>query len=213
MDSAHKTSEPHLQRRFGLLQATALNMTNMIGVGPFITIPALMSALNGPQAMLGWVVALVIALADGLVWSELGAAMPGSGGSYLYLREGYGRHTFGRLMTFLFIFQFLFSGPLEIASGFIGFKQYVRYLWPGMSPGMGAAVIIGIGLLTIVLLYRQITSIGKITVSLWIGTMLTVLIVIATGVFTFQPKVAFDFPPGAFDFSLGYLLGLGAASR
>jgi len=208
-----KTSQPHLHRRFGLLQATALNMTNMIGVGPFITIPALMSAMNGPQAMLGWLVALVIALADGMVWSELGAALPGSGGSYVYLREGYGRETFGKLMTFLFIFQFLFSGPLEIASGFIGFKQYVRYLWPGMSPGMGAAVIIGVGLLAIVLLYRRITSIGKITVSLWIGTMLTVAIVIATGAFTFQSKVAFDFPPGAFDFSVGYLLGLGAASR
>jgi amino acid transporter len=209
--------QPHLLRRFGLLQATALNMTNMIGVGPFITIPALMSAMNGPQAMLGWVVALIIAMADGLVWSELGAALPGSGGSYVYLREGFGRQTFGRLMTFLFIFQFLFSGPLEIASGFIGFKQYVSYLWPGISKGAGAAVMIGVGLLAIALLYRQITSIGKITVSLWIGTMLTVMAVIATGAFTFDAKVAFDFPRGAFDFSLGYLWGsmsrLGDASR
>jgi amino acid transporter len=205
-------------RRFGLLQATALNMTNMIGVGPFITIPALMSAMNGPQAMLGWLVALIIALADGLVWSELGAAMPGSGGSYVYLREAFGRgafagRTFGRAITFLFIWQFLLSGPLEIASGFIGFKQYVTYLWPGMSPGAGAAVIIGVGLLAILLLYRRIHSIGKITVSLWIGTLLTVAIVVATGPFTFDSKVAFDFPPGAFDFSAGYLFGLGAASR
>jgi len=91
-----RTGEPHLQRRFGLLQSTALNMTNMIGVGPFITIPALMSSMHGPQAMLGWLIALVIAMADGLVWSELGAALPGSGGSYVYLREGYGRETFGR---------------------------------------------------------------------------------------------------------------------
>ena len=108
------TDQPHLLRRFGLLQATALNMTNMIGVGPFITIPALMSAMNGPQAMLGWLVALVIAMADGLVWSELGAAMPGSGGSYVYLREGFGRETFGRAMTFLFIWQFMLSGPLNM---------------------------------------------------------------------------------------------------
>ena len=207
------TDQPHLLRRFGLLQATALNMTNMIGVGPFITIPALMSAMNGPQAMLGWLVALIIAMADGLVWSELGAALPGSGGSYVYLREGFGRETFGRAMTFLFIWQFMLSGPLEIASGYIGFKQYVTYLWPGMSKGAGAAVIIGVGLLAIALLYRQITSIGKITVSLWIGTMLTVAVVIATGAFTFDSKVAFNFPPGAFDFSLGYLLGVGAASR
>src|SRR5262249_7918376 len=95
-------AHPALQRRFGLLQATALNMTNMVGVGPFITIPRLMSALGGPQAMLGWLVALVIVIADGLVWSELGAAMPGSGGSYVYLREGFGHQTWGRLAAFLF---------------------------------------------------------------------------------------------------------------
>jgi amino acid transporter len=207
------SGEGHLLRRIGLLQATALNMTNMIGVGPFITIPALMTAMNGPQAMLGWLVALVIAMADGLVWSELGAALPGSGGSYLYLREGFGRETFGRAATFLFLWQFMLSGPLEIASGYIGFKQYAGYLWPGMSQWAGAALIIATGLLTIVLLYRQITSIGKIAVSLWVGTLLTVAIVVLTGATHFEAKVAFDFPPGAFDFSLGYLLGLGAASR
>jgi len=204
---------PGLVRRFGLLQATALNMTNMIGVGPFITIPALMSAMHGPQAMLGWAVALVIAIADGLVWSELGAALPGSGGSYLYLREAFGRETFGKLMTFLFIWQFMFSGPLELASGFIGFRQYLTFLWPGMSSQAGAAVIIGVGALTVGLLYRQIHSVGTITVSLWAGTLLTVGIVIVTGAMHFRPAVAFDFPPGAFDFSLGYLAGLGAASR
>lgn len=213
MSSNSGSNEPHLVRRFGLLQATALNMTNMIGVGPFITIPALMSAMNGPQAMLGWFVALVIALADGMIWSELGAALPGSGGSYVYLREGFGRKTVGRLMTFLFIWQFMLSGPLEIASGFIGFKQYVTYLWPGMSKAQGAAVVIGVGIVAVALLYRRIGSIGKITVSLWIGTMLTVGAVILTGVTTFDASRAFDFPPGAFDFSLGYLLGLGAASR
>jgi amino acid transporter len=210
--SDHSPSS-QLQRRFGLLQATALNMTNMIGVGPFITIPALMSALHGPQAMLGWLVALVIALADGLVWSELGAALPGSGGSYVYLREGFGRHTVGKLMTFLFIWQFILSGPLEIASGFIGFKQYVKYLWPGLTPGAEAAVIVAVGILAVVLLYRQITSIGLITLSLWAGTLLTVGVVILTGAGHFKASVAFDFPKGAFDFSLGYLMGLGAASR
>ena len=161
---------PHLLQRFGLLQASALNMTNMIGIGPFITIPALMSALNGPQAMLGWVVAVLITVPDALVWSELGAALPGSGGSYVYLRDGFGRKTFGRLMAFLFVWQFILSGPLEIASGYIGFAQYLNYLWPGMTtdhspiasllnhiiPGItgaqgfslkGALVVVGLGLL------------------------------------------------------------------
>src|SRR5579862_6164981 len=118
-------TQPHLLRRFGLLQATALNMTNMIGIGPFITIPLLMSALGGPQSMLGWLVGLAIAIPDGLIWSELGAAMPGSGGTYLYLREAFGSRSFGRLMAFLFIWQFILSGPLEIASGYIGFVSYL----------------------------------------------------------------------------------------
>ena len=98
---------PRLIRRFGLLQATALNMSNMIGIGPFITIPLLMTTLGGPQAMIGWFIAVFIAIPDGLVWSELGAAMPGSGGTYVYLREGYGRETYGRLMAFLVASLFL----------------------------------------------------------------------------------------------------------
>src|SRR5438270_8899642 len=110
-------TQPRLVRRFGLLPATALNMTNMMGAGPFITIPLLMSALGGPQAMLGWLVALVIVICDGMVWSELGAAMPGSGGSFHYVREGFGPAEFGRLAGFLSVWQFVLSGPLEIASG------------------------------------------------------------------------------------------------
>src|SRR5512135_3727218 len=108
-----------LVRRFNLLQAAALNMSNMVGVGPFITIPLLLSALGGPQSMLGWFVAFIITFCDGMVWSELGAMMPGSGGTYVYLRDGFGRQGLGRLMAFLFIWQFIFSGPLEIASGYI----------------------------------------------------------------------------------------------
>jgi len=204
---------PHLLRRFGLLEATALNMTNMIGIGPFITIPLLLSTLGGPQAMLGWLVALLITISDGMIWSELGAAMPGSGGTYVYLREGYGRETFGRLMGFLFIWQFILSGPLEIASGYIGFTQYLGYLWPGITRGQSILVVTILGVLNILLLYRKITFIGKLTVSLWVGTILTALAVIVTGALHFDHRLAFDFPPGAFNFSLGFLFGLGAASR
>jgi amino acid transporter len=210
---------PRLVRHFGTLQATALNMSNMIGIGPFLTIPLLMSALGGPQAMLGWLVALLIVIPDGMVWSELGAAMPGSGGSYVYLREGFGRESFGRLMAFLFIWQFILSGPLEIASGYIGFAQYMDYIWkaPQSSTTIGGikiySVAIVIGLINIALLYRQIKHVGKITVSLWVGTLLTTGAVILTGAAYFDPKIAFDFPPGAFNFSTGFLFGLGAASR
>src|SRR5882762_10170051 len=205
--------QPHLLRRFGLLPATALNMTNMIGIGPFITIPLLMSALGGPQAMLGWLVALLIVVCDGMVWSELGAAMPGSGGSFGYLRHGYGAARVGRLMGFLFVWQFVLSGPLEIASGYIGFSQYLGYIWKGITARQTALIVTLIGLANLALLYRRITSIATITVALWIGTIVTVIVVVVTGARHFDPRVAFDFPPGAFNFSLGFLLGVGAASR
>lgn len=203
----------HLVRHFGTLQATALNMSNMIGIGPFITIPLLMSAMGGPQAMLGWLIAVIIVIPDGMIWSELGAAMPGSGGSYLYLREGFQRETFGRLMAFLFIWQFILSGPLEIASGYIGFASYAGYLWRDLPSYAPQIIVVLVGSVNIILLYRQITYIGKITVSLWIGTLITTGAVIVTGAIHFNPKIAFDFPPNAFNFSTGFLFGLGAAAR
>src|SRR5678815_3846822 len=160
------SADSRLPRRFSLLQATALNMTNMMGVGPFITIPLLMSAMGGPQALLGWIVALVIVLCDGMIWSELGAAMPGSGGSFHYLREAFGRERFGRLMAFLFVWQFVLSGPLEIASGYIGFAAYASYIWKGLTRTESIVLITAVGLINIALLYRRITSIARITVSL-----------------------------------------------
>jgi amino acid transporter len=202
-----------LPRRFGLVQATALNMINMIGIGPFITIPLLMTAMGGPQAMLGWVVALIIVLCDGMVWSELGAAMPGSGGSFGYLREAFGPATFGRYMGFLFVWQFVLSGPLEIASGYIGFARYLGYIWTGLTPARVVLIVTTVGVLNIALLYRRIGSIATITVGLWIGTLIATAGVILTGALHFDRQIAFDVPPDAFQFSLGFLLGLGAASR
>jgi amino acid transporter len=158
-------------------------------------------------------VALVIVICDGMVWSELGAAMPGSGGSFNYLREAFGRERYGRLMAFLFVWQFVLSGPLEIASGYIGFAQYASFIWTGLTrPGVIALVTV-VGLVNIALLYRRINSIAKITISLWIGTLITVVAVIIPGAMHFNPRIAFDFPPGAFNFSIGFFLGLGAASR
>jgi amino acid transporter len=206
-------TEPTLLRRLGLLEASALNMSNMIGVGPFITIPLLMTGLGGPQALVGWVAALIIVVSDGLIWSELGAALPGSGGTYQYLKVAYGAATWGRLMAFLFIWQFILSGPLEIASGYIGFANYVRYIWPDMTRQWAMLLAVAVGIVNIVLLYRRLESIGRLTVTLWAGALVTTLAVILSGAFNFDPARAFDVPPGAFSFSLGFLLGLGASAR
>src|SRR5246127_1822892 len=128
-----EVSSPSLIRGMGLGSATALNMIDMIGVGPFITMPLVVAAMGGPQALLGWIVGALLSICDGLVWAELGAAMPGSGGSYVYLREIYGPQRLGKLVSFLFIWQLSFSAPLSIASGAIGFAKYTAYLLPSLE--------------------------------------------------------------------------------
>lgn len=184
----------------------------MVGVGPFITIPLIIASMGGPQCMLGWVLGAAIALCDGLVWSELAASMPATGGTYVYLREAFKKTALGGLLPFLFIWQFIFSGPLEIASGYIGFAQYASFFWPGMSAGAMRAVSMSVGVLVIVLLYRRVTSIGKLTVVLWVGMLVTVLWVIFAGLTHFDRRVVFDFPPNAFRFSTGFVAGLGSAT-
>jgi amino acid transporter len=183
----------------------------MVGVGPFITIPLIIASMGGPQCMLGWLLGALLAVCDGLVWSELAAALPATGGTYYYLREIFRKTSLGGILPFLFIWQFIFSGPLEIASGYIGFAQYVGYFWRGMSPFATRMVAISVGVLVTALLYRRITAIGKLTVVLWIGMLATVLWIIGSGLANFRPAVAFDFPPNAFRFSWGFAAGLGSA--
>src|SRR6202161_3096491 len=172
-------THPRLTRAFGLLPATALNMANMVGIGPFITIPLLMASMGGPQSMLGWLTGALIVISDGLMWSELGAALPGSGGSYHFLREAYGHQSWGRLMAFLFIWQFVLSGPLEIASGMIGFGNYSAYLWSPLSGRGQHYVAVASGLAALFLLCRQMTFLRKVTLTLWVGTVLAMVTVIA----------------------------------
>jgi amino acid transporter len=221
------THEPELIRGVGTLGATTLNMIDMIGVGPFITMPLIIAAMGGPQAMLGWILGAVIVMCDGLVWAELGASMPKSGGPYNYLKEIYGAAGLGRLMSFLFIWQLTFSAPLSIASGGIGLAQYASYIFPWMGretktvvPILGAieinplpVVLVAMAalILAVVLLYRRITLIEKVSKFMWIVVAATILWVIFAGVTHFDSKVAFDFPQGAFTLRPEFFTGLGAA--
>ncbi len=209
--SAAADDEPGLVRSLGQVQAIALNMNNMVGAGPFITIPLIIAAMGGPQCMLGWVLGAVLALSDGLVWSELAAAMPGTGGTYVYLREAFRKTRLGGVLPFLFIWQFILSAPLEIASGYIGFVQYAGYFLPNLGTTGGRIVSTTVGLLVIALLYRRIESIGRMTVVLWIGMLLTVFVVIISGLTHFNAALVLDFPPDAFTFSRGFAAGLGSA--
>ncbi|MBZ5586331.1 MAG: APC family permease [Acidobacteriia bacterium] len=187
-------------------------MCNMVGVGPFITIPLILASMGGPQCMLGWLLGAVLALSDGLVWSELAAAMPGSGGTYLYLRTAFRDTRWGALLPFLFIWQFIFSAPLEIASGYIGFSQYLSYFWRSMSPWHMKFTAAAVGVVVMVLLYRRISAIGRMTVVLWVGMLLTVGSIIVSGMAHFNASLAFDFSRNAFSFTRGFFLGLGGAT-
>lgn len=234
MDSYKNNGSQELIRGISLRGATALNMIDMIGVGPFITIPLIISAMGGPQAMIGWVLGAILAMCDGLVWAELGAAMPEAGGSYQYLKEIYGKEKLGKFASFLFIFQLSFSAPLSIASGCVGLAMYATYLFPSLnttyishnlnipipllgnleanfSIGNSSFAAIGICLFAVYLLYRRINLINKISQYLWIGVLLTVAWVIFSGVTHFDSNVAFNFPPDAFKLSTGFFLGLGSA--
>lgn len=182
---------PELVKSLSLLQASAFNMSNMVGIGVFLTIPLILAQLPGPQALLGWAAGAVLAICDGMIWCELGAALPGSGGSYLFLRETFGPRRWGRLLAFLFIWQFILSGPLEIASGTIGFADYSRYFFPAMSDWHHGLLAAAVALLAVALCYRRIESVGKITVVLWAGMMSAVGLTIVAGFTHFHASRAF----------------------
>ena len=234
MSQNSPAERPELIRGVGLASATTLNMIDMIGVGPFITFPLIVSAAGGPQAMLGWMLGAFLALCDGLVWAELGAAMPGAGGSYRYLKEIYGPQSLGRMLSFLFIWQLSFSAPLSVASGCIGLAHYAGFLWPGLEktllshnlhlgvPLLGdlevslvvmPATLVAVGTCAgvVFLLYRRITVIGRLAELLWAGVALAILWVIVAGLTHFSPARAFDFPPEAFHLTPSFFTGLGAA--
>lgn len=209
------TAQPALERKIGPLQATAINMTQMCGIGPFVTIPAMVATIGGPEAMFGWIIGAILALADGLIWAELGAAMPGAGGTYIYLREAFQYRT-GRLMPFLFVWSAVLFIPLIMSTGIIGLVQYLGYLIPGVSgdsgnTALGKIIGVGITLLIMVALFRKIGQIGKLTTVLFVVMLIAVLTTIVAAFSHFSSAQAFAFTPGAFSFNGGsFWAGLGA---
>ena len=167
-----------LKREIGLWRGVALNMIDMVGIGPFITIPYILATMGGARCMAAWLLAGVLAICDGIVTAELAAEMPHAGGSYIFLRESFGRA--GRLISFLFLFQILVSAPLSMASGCIGFAQYLEPIWPvaGRSIPITATIVC---VLIVILLLRRIDVIGRLSVVLWIGVLATLAVVIAVG--------------------------------
>jgi amino acid transporter len=222
MQAPNKPAE--LQRGLSTSSALGLNVIGMVGVGPFVTLPLIVAAMGGPQAMLGWILGAALSLCDGMVWSELGTTYPEAGGSYAYLKHLYGERGLGRVFSFLYAWQILFSSPLSIASGCIGFSQYISFFVPSAARPLVSTRLLGVPIVlsgqtliamgacafALALLYRSIVSINKIVRWLGIAVVLTLVFIIFAGFTHFDPKIAFDFPAGAFQLNNAFFMGLGA---
>lgn len=202
----------HLDRGMGLLQATSTNVIMMIGVGPFLTIPFMIAAMDGPHILYAWLAGAVLALCDGLVYAQLGAALPGSGGPYVYLREAYKPFGLGRLLSFMFIFQVILVAPLSIAGGGVGFANYLQFYWTTMTPLQNHLIAAAVCVIMTAALYRHISEVGRLSVVMLAVVLLTVGWVIVAGLFTFSPAQAFDFPPEAYRLDRDLLAKIGAVS-
>ena len=216
--------EPSLHRGLSTGSALGINIIDMVGVGPFVTLPLIVIAMGGPQAMFGWLLGAVLSLCDGLIWSELGTAYPEAGGSYAYLKHLYGAQTLGRPLSFLYAWQLLFSAPLSIASGCIGFAQYAGYFLPASWQHTSRVTLLqvpivlstqtwiamAICLVAVVVLHRRIQAVDRIVKVLGLAVAAALVWIILTGMTHFNAHQAFSFPTGAFRLNHAFFAGLGA---
>jgi amino acid transporter len=192
-----------LERRIGLRSAVLFNMLEMIGVGPFITLPLVIAAAGYRLSVWAWVLGAVIAVADGLVWAELGAAFPRAGGSYAFLREIYGPQRAGNWLSFLYVWQLSFSAPLSIASGCIGLSSFLAWFWPGLEGAPWAALpavhyanfaAAAACLLVTALLYRNLSQVTRLAWVLFVGVLAAIAGVIVSGFAHAAPSGGWHMP-------------------
>jgi len=201
-----------LDRGMGLAGAMSTNILNMIGVGPFLTIPLALAAMGGPQAMLGWILGAILCLCDGMVWAELGSALPRSGGPYHYLLQAFGPRSWGRLISFLFLWQSLLIGPISIASGAVGFGEYANFLAPHLRHRDLVMIAMALCLVNTALLYRNIRSISIVSIVITTAVLGTCVWIVISGAIHFNGAIAFNFPANAFHLSRPFWFGLGSAT-
>lgn len=186
-------------------------MIDMVGIGPFVVLPLVIQLMGGPNFIWAWVLGALVSFIDAFIWSELGAAYPQAGGSYKFLKIAYGEERWGKMLSFLYVWQTLIQAPLVVASGSIGFAQYASYLFP-LDEWTGKAVSGTVVIIVTMLIYRRIDSIGRISLVLWVAVMLTIGWIIVGGLT--NATVSFSDVLGQAMHLDGNLLsaGLGAAS-
>ena len=180
-------STPLTNRKINLLQATSINMIDMVGIGPFVVMPFVVSQFNNGLFLWAWIFGAITAFIDAMIWSELGAAYPLAGGTYNFHRIAYGEK-YGKLMSFLFVWQTSIQAPLVVASGAIGFAQYLTYIID-LTPVQEKMISGSLVILVFLLLYRKIETIGKISVVMGSIVVLTILWIIISGLMHQQNPV------------------------
>jgi len=208
------TEKPYEHAKFTLPQAFSINMMNMFGTGPFITIPFLLASWDppGPHALTGYSIATLVAICDSFVWAELSSLMPHSGGTYVYVRECFGKDTLGRVLAFFYLWQFMVSAPLEIASGFTAMSQYLAYITNMNTFWQHGVVGCTFCLLTVMILYRDIKLVGRTTIVLGMVTLAAIAFTIVAGFSHFHVE-NLRMPKDAFASSTSVILGLGVGMR
>lgn len=190
-------STPLTNRKINLLQATSINMIDMVGIGPFVVMPFVVSQFDNGLFIWAWIFGAVTAFMDGMIWSELGAKYPLAGGTYNFHRIAFGEKG-GRLMSFLFVWQTSIQAPLVVASASIGFAQYLSY-FGDLSFIQEKMVSGGLVILVFFLLYRKIETIGKISVVMGTIVILTIIWIIVSGMMNQQQPIRF-LPSGSDSF-------------
>ena len=180
-------STPLTNRKINLLQATSINMIDMVGIGPFVVMPFVVSQFNNGLFLWAWIFGAITAFVDAMIWSELGAKYPLAGGTYNFHRIAYGEK-YGKLMSFLFVWQTSIQAPLVVASGAIGFAQYLTYIIQ-LTPLQEKIISGSLVILVFLLLYRKIETIGKISVVMGSIVVLTILWIIISGLMNQQHPV------------------------
>jgi fructoselysine transporter len=203
-------SLPQTNRKINLLQATSINMIDMVGIGPFVVMPFVVSQFQDGLFIWAWTFGAFAALTDAMIWSELGAKYPLAGGTYNFHRIAFGEKG-GRLMSFLFVWQTSIQAPLVVASGAIGFAQYLSYI-VDLSILQQKLISGALVMIVFFLLYRKIETIGKISVFLGSIVILTILWIIISG-FTHQQHTVKLLPSGDesfFSFAFWAAIGYGS---
>ena len=184
------TISPKLKRVLSLIDATMINAGGIIGSGIFM-VPATVALYTMSSSLFFavWILGGIISLFGALSVAELGAAMPRSGGQYVYLTEAYGP-VWGYLYGWTTVA--VINAASMAAVGVAG-AEYLRFFFPISDLVVQGIAIISIILLTILNIF-DVKSSARFQNGLTIGKVSAIAIIIFFG-FYFDGGSTENFSP------------------